>query len=68
MKFVSAHGSTVTVSGEHGGIHDISFDWADEPGCCPDIRPVFNGDLSEPRIEATCGCCGTISIPLEIAG
>jgi len=31
-------GSTVEISGEHGGISHVSFDWVEEPNACIDCR------------------------------
>src|ERR1700727_3179313 len=31
-------GSTVEISGAHGGISNVSFDWVEEPSACIDCR------------------------------
>ena len=41
-KYRTANGSTVTISGEHGGIVEVEFDWLEEPGACVDCRPFFD--------------------------
>jgi len=32
-------GSTVTISGKHGGIVEVEFDWVEEDGACVDCVP-----------------------------
>ena len=55
-RFVSEKGSTVTVSGKHGGVFDIDWDWFEEDACI-ESHPTFNKDFEEPAIVASCDCC-----------
>lgn len=44
--YCTARGSTVMVSGAHGGIYEIEFDWLEEEHACSECRPsVYDGDL-----------------------
>ena len=45
----TAAGSTVEVSGVHGGIHHILFDWFSEKGACIDCKPYLSDDGAELR-------------------
>ena len=37
-KYITEHGSVVEISGKHGGISNINFDWFEEPGACCDCQ------------------------------
>jgi hypothetical protein len=37
-KYKTKAGSTLSVSGEHGGIYELDFDWVEEGACC-DCKP-----------------------------
>lgn len=45
-------GSTVTIRGEHGGRHDIDFDWLEERACIEAHPAVEDG-----RLVWSCSCC-----------
>lgn len=64
MKFKSAAGSTVTVSGKHQGVFTIDFDWFEEGACC-DSYPDFNNDFANPAITACCECHEPMRIDLH---
>lgn len=34
----TAHGSTMEISGKHGGISSVSFDWLEEDNACMDCE------------------------------
>ena len=38
-KYRTSAGSTMTISGKHGGISAVDFDWLEEDGACLDCRP-----------------------------
>ncbi len=38
-KYRTKAGSTMTISGKHGGISDVSFDWVEEDNACVDCQP-----------------------------
>jgi len=63
MKFVSAAGSSVVVSGKHHGIYTISWDWFEEGACC-DSHPDFNMDFAYPEIIAHCDCHKPVRVKL----
>jgi hypothetical protein len=65
-KYTTAHGSTLEISGKHGGIGTISFDWVEEPGACPDCRP--NPYPDEDRLTWSCDECGGGSALLTPVG
>ena len=49
-------GSTVVVSGAHGGVARVEFDWFEEPGACCDCQPCpypVDG-----RLVWSCEVCG----------
>ncbi len=43
----TAAGSTMRVSGQYGGISEVSFDWLEEGGCCDCVAEPYDdeGDL-----------------------
>ncbi len=53
-------GSTVTVSGRHGGEYDISFDWVEEAACVDCDPYVYDGAL-----RWSCDFCGGGSAKLR---
>ena len=63
-KYISAAGSTVTLSGKYDKISDISFDWFEE-GRCIECVPYFNFDDDEPAIIVGCDDCGTTKITVK---
>ena len=38
-KYITAAGSTMMVSGVHGGVSKVSFDWVEEQNACCDCVP-----------------------------
>lgn len=38
-KYKTLAGSTMTITGRHGGISTVNFDWLEEPGACCDCEP-----------------------------
>jgi len=52
----TAAGSTLKISGKHGGIGEVSFDWSEEPNACSDCRPSPYPD--EDRLTWQCDYCG----------
>lgn len=56
-KFITKHGSTVTISGKYLGIIEIDFDWFEEVACI-EAHPTFNQDFNDPMIVVECECCG----------
>lgn len=51
----TAAGSTLELSGEHGGRAVVEFDWLEEGGCC-DCVPIPYPDHGE--LTWTCDECG----------
>ena len=37
-KYVTEHGSTIEISGKHGGRSVADFDWFEEPDACCDCK------------------------------
>ena len=37
-KYITNNGSTMTITGKHGGISEVNFNWLDE-GACIDCEP-----------------------------
>lgn len=60
--YKTAAGSTMTISGQHGGISRVDFDWLEE-GACPDCCP--NGYEVEGYLTWSCDVCGGGSARLE---
>lgn len=66
-------GSTVEISGTHGGMSNVSFDWVEEPSVCMDCRvdpyPHHWGKdedgTDEWRLYWECECCNGGSARLE---
>jgi len=57
-------GSTVTVSGKHGGIFTVAFDWFEEPRACDScvVDPIPDGEY----LTWACGRCGGGSAMLTV--
>lgn len=64
--YCTRDGSTVKLSGTHGGISVVDFDWFEEPNACidchPDPYPEHWGSdeqgKQEHRLVWSCGECG----------
>ena len=55
-KYRTEHGSTMEISGTHGGISKVEFDWFEEPGACCDC--IAQPYPDEGRLRWTCADCG----------
>jgi len=53
----TAAGSTLTVSGEHGGTRELEFDWLEEENACIDCVPEPYED-DEGHLVWHCEVCG----------
>lgn len=53
-------GSRVRLSGKHGGIVDIDFDWFEEDHACIDCQPDIDAsrDTNWWKLVWTCESCG----------
>ena len=52
----TAAGSEMWISGEHGGISEVLFDWLEEPaGCCDCVVDAYE---QEGRLQWSCDSCG----------
>jgi hypothetical protein len=67
-KYVTDHGSTLEISGEHSGISKISFDWLEEGGCvdcqCEAYPEEFDSD--DWRLIWHCDYCDGGSAKLKL--
>ncbi len=54
--YVTAAGSTVSISGLHGGRSRVEFDWCEEPNACPDCRVRAYED--DGQLVWDCDHCG----------
>jgi hypothetical protein len=52
----TAAGSTLKISGKHGGIVEVDFDWLEEPDACLDCSPSPYPD--EDFLTWQCDYCG----------
>lgn len=43
-KYRTQAGSTMTISGKHGGVSEVEFDWLEEDGACLDCVPQAYDD------------------------
>jgi hypothetical protein len=43
-KYRTEAGSTMTISGKHGGISEVELDWLDEDGACIDCDVIAYDD------------------------
>lgn len=61
-KYKTAAGSTMTVTGKHGGISEVEFDWVEEDACIDCVPELYddNGYL-----VWTCRRCSGGSAKLE---
>ena len=67
QRFRTAAGSTVEISGRHGGISEIAFDWFEE-GACIEAHPVCETtDPQDAWLYWHCECCGDGQTKLEVA-
>jgi hypothetical protein len=51
-------GSTVEISGKHGGIYRVAFDWVEEKNACIDCSPSYNSKDHTLDWSCECGRCG----------
>lgn len=43
-KYRTKAGSTMVISGKHGGVSEVDFDWFEEEGACLDCKPQAYDD------------------------
>jgi len=53
----TAHGSTLKISGKHGGIAEVEFDWFEEPDACIECEVDEYPDDDENMVWH-CDYCG----------
>lgn len=62
--YKTAAGSEMWISGEHGGISRVVFNWCDEAACCDCVPEAYEVDG---RLIWHCGECGGGSAEWEEA-
>ena len=52
----TAHGSEMWISGKHGGVSRVEFDWLEEPNACPDCH--VDAYEHDGCLHWSCDVCG----------
>jgi len=66
IRYSTAHGSRVEISGRHRGIVTIDFDWFEE-GACVEAHPSCETmDPTDAWLYWQCECCGFGQAKLEL--